>query len=102
MTANGTQDVRGLGKVRRVDANYDYENNGSRCGICGGLGVAGLAARMNQLTSIMVFDKTWREEDFEGETEAEVKAAVEAWARKQIADVLGLFGITPEEERDNQ
>lgn len=36
---SGALAVQGLGRVMRVGAHYDYENNASRCGICGGLGM---------------------------------------------------------------
>lgn len=37
---------------------------------------------------------TWREQEFEAPTEAEVKVLVEAWVAEQFADVLRLLGAT--------
>lgn len=36
---------------------------------------------------------TWREQEFEADTEAQVKVLVEAWAAEQFADVLRLLGV---------
>lgn len=36
--------------------------------------------------------RTWREAEFEADTETEVKALVEAWVRRQMADVVELLG----------
>ena len=34
----------------------------------------------------------WRDREFEADTEAEVKALVEAWVAEQMADVVALLG----------
>jgi hypothetical protein len=37
---------------------------------------------------------TWREADFDGDTEQDVRGQVEAWVAEQFADVLRLIGAT--------
>jgi hypothetical protein len=39
------------------------------------------------------FDDVWREKDFTGETEAEVKAAVEQWVAEQYGALRLLLGM---------
>lgn len=34
----------------------------------------------------------WRDRKFSGDTEAEVKSQVEAWAKMQMEDIVGLLG----------
>jgi hypothetical protein len=37
---------------------------------------------------------TWREAEFEADTEEEVKARVEAWIKQQMDDLIGILRIT--------
>jgi len=38
----------------------------------------------------------WREKDFEADTEAEVKALVEAWVQERFDEVVALLGFGPQ------
>ncbi len=42
--------------------------------------------------------RTWREKEFFGETESEVKSKVETWVQEQFDEVRALLGITTLQE----